>query len=49
LNSQCPLGHKVAAQDPPSGTLVELGSTVTLFQGVEGPTGPTGPTGETGE
>jgi len=49
LNSQCPLGNKVAAQDPPSGTLVQPGSTVTLFQGEEGTTGPTGPTGETGE
>jgi serine/threonine-protein kinase len=49
LNSQCPLGNKVAAQDPPSGTLVEPGSTVTLFQGAEDATGPTGPTGETGE
>jgi serine/threonine-protein kinase len=49
LNSQCPLGNKVAAQDPPSGTLVEPGSTVTLFQGTEDATGPTGPTGETGE
>jgi serine/threonine-protein kinase len=48
LNSQCPLGNKVAAQDPPSGTLVQPGSTVTLFQGEEGTTGPTGPTGETG-
>ena len=46
LNSQCPLGNKVAAQDPPSGTLAEPGSTVTLFQGAEGPTGPTGETGE---
>jgi len=45
LNSQCPLGNKVAAQGPPSGTLGELGSTATLFQGVEGPTGPTGETG----
>ena len=49
LNSQCPLGNKVAVQDPPSGTLVQPGSTVTLFQGEEGTTGPTGPTGETGE
>jgi serine/threonine-protein kinase len=51
LNSQCPLGNKVAVQDPPSGTLVQPGSTVTLFQGTEEPipTGPTGPTGETGE
>jgi len=48
LNSQCPLGNKVAAQDPLSGTLVQPGSTVTLFQGTEEPI-PTGPTGETGE
>jgi serine/threonine-protein kinase len=49
-NSQCPLGNKVAAQDPPSGTQVAPGSPVTLFQGEEPPaTGPTGPTGETGD
>jgi eukaryotic-like serine/threonine-protein kinase len=48
INPACPLGNKVAAQDPAPGTQVEPGSTVTLFQGVEGPTGPTGGTGETG-
>jgi serine/threonine-protein kinase len=48
INPACPLGNKVAAQDPAPGTQVDPGSTVTLFQGVEGPTGPTGGTGETG-
>jgi eukaryotic-like serine/threonine-protein kinase len=48
INPACPLGNKVAAQDPAPGTQVEPGSTVTLFRGVEGPTGPTGGTGETG-
>ena len=50
LNTSCPLGNKVAAQDPAPGTQVELGATVTLFAGEEppGPTGPTAPTGPTG-
>ena len=48
INPACPLGNKVAAQDPVPGTQVDPGTTVTLFQGVEGPTGPTGGTGETG-
>jgi eukaryotic-like serine/threonine-protein kinase len=49
-NSQCPLGSKVAAQDPAAGTVLEPGDTVTLFEGEEpAPTGPTGETGETGE
>ena len=37
-------GNKVAAQDPAPGTQVDPGTTVTLFQGAEGPTGPTGAT-----
>jgi len=44
VNPACPLGNKVAAQDPGPGTQVEPGTTVTLFQGAEGPTGPTGAT-----
>jgi beta-lactam-binding protein with PASTA domain/predicted Ser/Thr protein kinase len=48
INPACPLGNKVAAQDPAPGTQVDPGATVTLFQGVEGTTGPTGGTGETG-
>ena len=48
INPACPLGNKVAAQDPAPGTQVDPGTTVTLFQGVEGTTGPTGGTGETG-
>ena len=48
INPACPLGNKVAAQDPVPGTQVDPGTTVTLFRGVEGPTGPTGGTGETG-
>jgi serine/threonine-protein kinase len=49
INPSCPLGNKVAAQDPAPGTQVELGTTVTLFAGEEPPppTGPTGPTGPT--
>jgi beta-lactam-binding protein with PASTA domain/tRNA A-37 threonylcarbamoyl transferase component Bud32 len=47
INPQCPLGRKVADQDPEAGTEVEPGSTVTLFGGAE--PGPTGPTGETGD
>ncbi len=48
INPACPLGNKVAAQDPAPGTQVDPGTTVTLFPGVEGTTGPTGATGETG-
>jgi eukaryotic-like serine/threonine-protein kinase len=48
INPACPLGNKVAAQDPAPGTQVDPGTTVTLFPGVEGTTGPTGGTGETG-
>src|SRR4029453_9822999 len=48
INQACPLGNKVAAQDPAPGTQVAPGTTVTLFQGVESTTGPTGATGETG-
>jgi len=46
VNTACPLGTKVALQDPAAGTSVDEGSTVTLFAGVE--TVPTGPTGATG-
>jgi eukaryotic-like serine/threonine-protein kinase len=35
LNAACPNGSKVAGQDPPAGTEVEAGSTVTLFGGAE--------------
>ncbi|MGH2673625.1 MAG: PASTA domain-containing protein, partial [Actinomycetota bacterium] len=47
INPACPLGRKVAAQDPGAGTEVEPGTTVTLFAGAE--PAPTGPTGETGD
>jgi beta-lactam-binding protein with PASTA domain/tRNA A-37 threonylcarbamoyl transferase component Bud32 len=47
INPRCPLGNKVADQDPAAGTQVEPGSTVTLFGGSE-PT-ETGPTGATGD
>ncbi len=48
VNPSCPLGNKVAAQDPAAGTQVQPGSTVTLFAGeATAPTGPTGPTGTT--
>jgi serine/threonine-protein kinase len=43
-NPQCPLGNKVAAQDPAAGTSVDPGSTVTLFAGEGGATGGTGTT-----
>jgi eukaryotic-like serine/threonine-protein kinase len=47
INPACPLGNKVAAQDPGAGTEVEPGTTVTLFAGAEpAPTGATGPTGD---
>jgi eukaryotic-like serine/threonine-protein kinase len=50
INPACPLGNKVAEQDPGAGTEVEQGTTVTLFGGAEpAPTGATGPTGETGD
>jgi serine/threonine-protein kinase len=50
INPRCPLGSKVAGQDPGAGTEVEPGSTVTLFEGAEPePTGPTGATGATGD
>jgi eukaryotic-like serine/threonine-protein kinase len=49
INPACPLGNKVAAQDPAPGTQVDPGTTVTLFQGVEATTGPTGATGGTGD
>ncbi|HYG73247.1 MAG TPA: Stk1 family PASTA domain-containing Ser/Thr kinase [Actinomycetota bacterium] len=49
INSACPLGNKVAAQDPGPGEVVEPGTTVTLFAAEEAvePTGPTGATGDT--
>jgi serine/threonine-protein kinase len=47
INTQCPHGNKVAQQDPPSGTVVDPGTDVTLFPGFEPE--PTGPTGETGD
>jgi serine/threonine-protein kinase len=49
INPSCPLGNKVAAQDPAPGEQVPLGSTVTLFAGqATSPTPVTGPTGPTG-
>jgi eukaryotic-like serine/threonine-protein kinase len=48
VNTACPLGRKVAEQDPAPGTQVDPGTTVTLFEGLEAPTGPTGATGGTG-
>jgi serine/threonine-protein kinase len=48
INPACPLGNKVAAQDPGPGEVVEPESSVTLFAGSEPePTGPTGATGGT--
>ena len=50
VNPACPLGNKVASQDPPTGTEVDPGTTVTLFAGAEPePTGPTAPTGGSGD
>jgi beta-lactam-binding protein with PASTA domain/tRNA A-37 threonylcarbamoyl transferase component Bud32 len=50
INPACPLGNKVAAQEPGAGTEAEQGETVTLFRGEEAvPTGPTGATGATGD
>jgi eukaryotic-like serine/threonine-protein kinase len=50
INPACPLGNKVAAQDPAAGSDIEQGGTVTLFRGEESvPTGPTGATGATGD
>jgi beta-lactam-binding protein with PASTA domain len=48
INPSCPLGNKVAAQDPAPGTEVAPGTTVTLFAGAEASPSPTGPTGATG-
>jgi serine/threonine-protein kinase len=50
VNPNCPLGNKVAAQDPLPLTEVDPDTVVTLFAGEEAPppTGPTGPTGDTG-
>ena len=48
LNPSCPLGRKVAAQDPAPGTDAEFGAIVTLFAGAEAPPSPTGATGPTG-
>ena len=48
INPACPLGNKVASQDPAPGTEVAPLTTVTLFAGqATVPTGPTGPTGTT--
>jgi beta-lactam-binding protein with PASTA domain len=52
VNQLCPLGNKVASQDPAPGQPVDPGTTVTLFGGADavptGPTGGSGPTGGTG-
>jgi serine/threonine protein kinase/beta-lactam-binding protein with PASTA domain len=48
LNTACPHGNKVAAQDPTGNSTVDSGSTVTLFAGSEESPSPTGPTGGTG-
>ncbi len=55
-NPGCPELDRVATTDPPPGTEVQAGSTVTIFTsfpppsptGPTGPTAPTGPTGPTG-
>jgi serine/threonine-protein kinase len=45
---QCPNPNRVAVQDPAAGTVVDVGSTVTLYTGeTTSPTGPTGPSGPT--
>src|SRR4029453_13004993 len=44
INAACPLGNKVAAQDPGPGTQVDPGTTAPLLQGGGGPTGPPGAT-----
>jgi eukaryotic-like serine/threonine-protein kinase len=50
-NPACPNPNRVAASDPPAGTEVEPGTSITLFRNEtpSPPTGPTGPTGETGD
>jgi hypothetical protein len=45
LNPNCPLGNKVAAQDPAPGTQANEGDTVTLYPGAE-PTSSPSPTEE---
>ena len=46
---QCPNPNRVAVQDPAAGTVVDVGSTVTLYTGeITTPTGPTGPSGPSG-
>ena len=46
---QCPNPNRVAIQDPAAGTVVDVGSTVTLYTGeTTSPTGPTGPSGPSG-
>jgi eukaryotic-like serine/threonine-protein kinase len=46
---QCPNPNRVAVQDPAAGTVVDVGSTVTLYTGeTTSPTGPTGPSGSSG-
>jgi serine/threonine-protein kinase len=49
-NPDCPELDKVATTDPPPGSEVPKGSTVTLFTSFPppSPTGPTGPTGPSG-
>jgi serine/threonine-protein kinase len=50
INPACPLGQKIADQDPDPLQEFEQGGTVTLFIGEEAsPTGPTGATGATGD
>jgi len=47
--SQCPNPSRIALQDPPAGTTVDVGTTVILYTGeTPSPTGPTGPSGPTG-
>jgi serine/threonine protein kinase len=48
LNTSCPHGNKVAAQDPAANQTVDAGSQVTLFAGAEESPSPTGATGVTG-
>jgi beta-lactam-binding protein with PASTA domain len=48
LNTACPHGNKVAAQDPLANSTVDSGSTVMLFAGSEESPAPTGPTGASG-
>ncbi|HSJ51184.1 MAG TPA: Stk1 family PASTA domain-containing Ser/Thr kinase, partial [Actinomycetota bacterium] len=47
FNPSCPQGNLVGAQDPPPGTQLVAGDTVTIYRG-ERPPQPTGPTGTGG-